>query len=530
MNEHNPKEDVSPADSSSVSVTKQDTKKYFLRNAISNVISFVFNAATSFIMVPYQIAHLGISNYGMVGVANSFVSYTQILTVALTVTMVRFVIQRLAVSDIEGARKYFTTQFVSIIWFSAIFFPICCVVSYYTPAFINIPPGQETNTRWLFVSAYASFFLVLFANPFTVAQFTKQRFDLRNYIDIGNQVVRYSVWILLFTLMTPALWHIGAGFVCGAAFTLVSAIITFRKLIPEFGTHLRGFDWSKFRDIMKMGTWIVTTQVGFILYLSVDVLIINQVLSSAAAGKYGIILQFAIQLRALSSMMTGMITPMAIASYAKKETAALAENIARCVKFVSMGMAIAIGIICGIAVPFLSWWLGPKYAVLAPLVWLILAHQIVNCGVQPIFNINVAANKIAMPAVFTLIGGTIKLILAFILLKYTRMGIYGVAISTIIGFAVNNWVFTPIYAARTIGTSCWPFYRALLPSLIVFAMASGLGLLGAHLLDLASFVRLAIAVSAVGAVMLAFVYAVMMGKADKDFLFKLLRKDKKANA
>lgn len=503
-------------------VSKEDARKHFLANTVSNILFFVFNTVTSFFMVPYQVANLGIGNYGVITLASSVVSYTLILTSVLTSTVFRFVTERLAVDDIDGAHAYYNTQTIVFVWFSVIFLPIICLISYLTPSMFRIPLGQENNTRWLFFMVYLSFLLTLLSNPPSILQFVKQRFDIRNYIEIASQIVRYSTWIIIFALVSPNIWHIGLGFALAALVKLIITVATSKRLMPEFGFRMHGFDFRKFIEMAKMGSWVAVTQVGFILYMSVDLLIINTMIGPSSGGKYSTILGLAFMLRGLSSTMTGMITPVVIASYARKETESLVINLSRSVKFVSIGMALPMGILCGLAMPFLTWWLGPKFASLYPLVWLILAHHIINCGVQPLFNVNVAANRTALPGIATLIGGLVKLGFTFILLRYTGLGLYAVAIAGIVGFALNNWLFTPIYAAKILKVSSWPFYKALLPSVLVFGVTSGAALLLTRSFNLAAFIPLAIATMLIFAVIGAGVYFALLDGADRAFLARLI--------
>lgn len=507
---------------SDLRITSGDARKHFLRNTIANIIFFVFNGLTSFFMVPYQIDHLGIAGFGMISLANSVVSYAQIISITLSSTVFRYVTNRIAKNEFADAKQYLNTQTIAIVWFAAIFFPLSCVISYYTPAFINVPPGYAGSTRLLFLLVYASFIISMLYTPFTISQFVKQRFDIKNYIEIASQIIRYGTWIVLFSLLKPQIWHVAVGYVFGAVLSFTATYLAFKMLMPSFRIALRGFSLRRFLEMSKTGGWIAVTQVGVILYLSIDALIINKLISPESVGEYSTILLFAIMLRGLSGMMTAMITPVVLASYARKETESLVNTLTKAVKFVSAGMAVPLGILCGLATPFITWWLGPQFAHLSPLVWLIMAHHVINCGVQPLFNVNVAANKLALPGISTLVGGIIKVVLAIILVVYTDLGIYGVAIASVIGFVANNWIFTPIYAARIMGVSCIPFYRALVSSIVVFALASLSGLALTRAYDLAAFHKLAAAAVCITGFTLVVSYFLLLSRADKQFLVDII--------
>lgn len=493
-------------------------KKHFAGNSASNIVYFLFNIATSFFMIPYQLSHLGIANYGMVTLANSFVSYTQVLTVVVVSMLFRFVTLHLARGDVDTARSYFNTQFAALVWFAAIFVPIAAVISYATPAFLRIPPGQADNTRILFFLMYLSFLLVLMSNPFRLAMFASQRFDICNWVDIGSQITRYGTWIVLFALLKPASWNIGLGFAAGAAITLVCHMVVSRPLMRHLRPTVREFDRAKFSEMCKTGAWVVVSQVGTLVYLSIDALVINRMLGPTSVGKYCTILGIALMLRGLFSTMSGMMTPVAIASYAKGDFDTLARHMSRAVKFVSLGAALLLAAVCGFASPFLSWWLGPEFRILYPLVWWLLAHMVITSGVEPLHSVNLAANRMAVPGVATVIGGILKLVAAILLVKFTSLGFYGVAIAGTVSLVLLHVCFTPLYVGRTLRMSSLPFYKALVPSVLTFAVASTLAAQVALRLSLATFPRLALSISALFVIFGTAAYFLALSGDDREFL------------
>ncbi|MHB9035562.1 MAG: lipopolysaccharide biosynthesis protein [Armatimonadota bacterium] len=508
-------------------VTSEDSKRNFFRNTASNIIFFVFNAVTSLVMVPYVIRNLGWENFGIIGVAQQFVTYTQILTIVLVGTVFRFVTMCIAKDDIDGARSYFNTNFVSVLAFAALFLPITGLISYLTPAILkNIPPGKQANIQVLFFLVYMSFILGLISNPYRVGQFVRQRFDARNIIEIGSQVIRYGTWFVLFGLFTPTLWHIGLGYVLGSLELLIANAVSFYRLTPELHPSVREFSRPKFNEMTKMGSWLIVSQIGVVLYLSVDSLIITRMIGPGAFGKYNTILGLAIQLRGLSTMMCSLVVPVAIASYARNDWNALIRNSSRAVRFVSIGMAVPLAILCGLAGPFLTRWLGPEVVrILTPLVWLLLAHNVINCGVEPLFALSMAANRVAVPGIVTVVGGIVKVLLSIVLVKYTNLGFYGVAIAGLVSLTLKNSIFTPLYSGRILKSSSVPFFKALAPSVLVFGVVSLIASVLAKHVFLATYPRLFVA----GTLLLVLsglgVYFLALGKDDRAFIRRLRKRE-----
>ena len=63
-----------------------------LLNMIANTTSFVLSLVISFLLTPYITSRVGVEAYGLIGLANSFVSYIQVFTMALNSMASRFII------------------------------------------------------------------------------------------------------------------------------------------------------------------------------------------------------------------------------------------------------------------------------------------------------------------------------------------------------------------------------------------------------------------------------------------------------
>lgn len=502
------------------SITTAEGKKHFGRNTVSSLVFFAFSAATSLLIVPYVIRHLGIANYGMITLANSFIQITQVLTIAIVGTVTRFVIVHSARGDDEAARGYFSTQFTALLVLSALIVPLAISIALVAPAFINIPPGQKTNTQTLIVLCYAAFALNLFISPLQVAQYIKQRFDIRNTIEIMNQAARYGTWILMFGAAGPALWQIGLGYVMGSALAVTCTWFVLLKLTPKLKPQIGHFDKSKFTEMVSMGAWVTVNQVGTMLYLSVDSLIINKTLGPASAGCYGTVMGLFLMLRVLSGLMSGMMMPLALSFYARNDWPGLIRTSAKAVRFMSLGMALPLGVACGFAVPFVEWWLGPKpeYAGLWLLIWLLLAPQVWNSAMEPLFGISTAANKVVIPGVAAIAGGVVKLVLAIVFVKYAAMGIAGVALANLISFSLKNVVFTPLYSGHILRSSSKPFYKAIAPSTLVFGAVALTSWYLTQLCSLTSFPAILAAGALLIFVFALLVYQLVLNNDDRLFL------------
>ena len=196
-----------------------------------------------------------------------------------------------------------------------------------------------------------------------------------------------------------------------------------------------------------MGGWILINQIGVLLYLGIDLVVVNKMVGPEAGGQYGAVMIWSTKLRSLAGVVAGVFGPTIISLYGRQDTTGLVAYCRRAVKFVGLVMALPTGLICGFAQPLLGIWLGPSFEPLAPLMMLMSIHLCVNLAVFPLFNIQVATNRVRVPGILTCVMGVGNLGLALLLAGPVGWGMYGVAAAGAVMLTAKNLVFTPIYGA-----------------------------------------------------------------------------------
>jgi membrane protein EpsK len=158
---------------------------------------------------------------------------------------------------------------------------------------------------------------------------------------------------------------------------------------------------------------------------------------------------------------------------------------------------------CVFSSALLNLWLGESFSGLAPLMVIMLCHLVINVGALPLFNIQVAMNKVRVPALVTLFMGILNLLLAISFVKYLHWGIYGVAIAGAIVLTAKNALFTPVYAARILRE---PWHTFVRPYLSALGLVIGLTTIGFVINDYAApetWLRLALISIGMGSIGLA---------------------------
>ena len=65
----------------------KSNNKAIALNMVANILSFGVSMVISFFLTPYITKNVGIEAYGLVGLANSFINYVNVITAALNLIL-----------------------------------------------------------------------------------------------------------------------------------------------------------------------------------------------------------------------------------------------------------------------------------------------------------------------------------------------------------------------------------------------------------------------------------------------------------
>jgi len=476
-------------------------------NLISNIAYFLVSIVISILLVPYFLSTLGVAAYGLIPLAGSITGYVAIVVQSLNTTVTRFLTVDLQRNDFAAANRTFNTSFFGLFIIIALTLPIVIIVSWFIPAIFNVPQGQETGAIILVLCASLTFFISSLTGTYTVQLFAYNRLDLMNIVNIVSSIVQVGLIVILFSLRGPSLIFVGIAYICSAIVSSGIAIILAKKVCPHLHLSIRSFDRTRIKDLGEMGGWVFIGQIGTLLFLQIDLIVVNLLFGATPGGEYAIVLKWGNFLRTIAGVIGGVLTPIILTYYAREHTENMVRVTKSAVKLMGLSMALPIGLICGFAPHLLTVWVGAQYAFLAPLMILMTAHLVVNLAVIPLFSINSAFNKVRLPGIVALITGICNFALAVILSLFTGWGYYGVAAAGAICLTLKNAIFNPWYATRVLGVGVYTFTKSLVPGVVAGLLLGAVAIILGIFLPLDTLIPLILT----GGI-LALVYFVLMWK------------------
>ncbi len=459
--------------------TKRSLIAQFPRNLTANIFYFLANIIIGILLVPYFINTLGVATYGILPLATSIIGYAGIIITSLNASVSRFLTVDLQSNNYAAANRTFNTAFFG---FTAVILlmtlPIF-ILAFFTPSIFNVPDGQEAGCILLFLGVSSAFIIRSWSANFTVQLFAYNRLDLQNIVNLTSLIVSTGLIILFFYLFSPNLGLVGAAYLTGAVVASGVSIILARQVCPHLKISFGSFDRGRFRDLCKLGLWVIINEIGYLLILQIDLIVVNILFGATLAGEYAIAYQLVILLRMFAGVLYGIQMPTILSLYAQKQIETMIRVLKSFVKLMGLGIALPAGLICGLSPNVLIIWVGGEFTFLAPLIILMTVHLAINFSVMPLNTINVAYNKMIIPGLITLLLGILNVSLAVTLSLLTDLGYYGVAIAGLFTITFRNAIFIPWYATRLLGVGHFTFIRSIFPGIvatvIIGAMAATLG-------------------------------------------------------
>ena len=417
--------------------------------------------------------------------------------------------------DTEEANQYFNTSLFGSVLIVLLLLIPAGLAAFYLDRLIELPAGQTTQARWLFICVAASFFLSAIQSAFAVSTFYMNRFDLRNLLGATQQVARVSVVVLLFSLIRPELYFVGLATLLSGCVGWGWSIRWWRKLTPTLHISLSHFN-LRLKSMTSMGSWLSINYVGGMLFLAIDLLIVNRMFGPTAGGRYAAALQWSNLLRTIATVVVGAFVPTILYYYANQKIDSLVAYSRRAVKLVGLIVSLPIGLVCGLSRPLLTTWLGPDFADLSWLLVLLTLHMAITLPERPLYAIFTAVNRVRVPALVTIALGLCNLGLAITLAGPVGWGLYGVAVAGTSMFLVKNTLFVPVYAAIVLGRKPLSFLMEIIPisaATVVIVVAAAASQL---IWDIHGWGRLIAVGVILSAVYLPVVYWIILNRDDRE--------------
>ena len=500
--------------------------KQVAKNMIFSIISFAINLGISFFFTPYLIRTVGTEAYGFFPLTNTIIGYTSIVTAAIGSMAGRFIIMEFYGGSIDKAKTYYTTVIGANIALSLLFSVVGIFGLFFLEKVINIPPYLETDVKILFGLTLLCLVISLPLGILNVGLSVKNVNHFSAYSTATSNLVRVGIMFILYWLFKPTIIYIGIAGVGSMIVGLGYGFFFKKRFLPEisFSPHTH-FDIKAVWELASSGIWNSINQLSNVLLQGLDLLIANIFISAAVTGEYALAKTMPGLIYTVLAMFSGAFYPQFNILYAKKNYLELRHEINKSIKIMSALMGIPIGLLIVYGENFFTLWVPSQDAhELAMLSAITLLPMIFGSSVNPVFGVFTITNKLRVPSLVLLFSGLAQTVIVVLLLKYTSLGIYAIAIVSAVQGGLRNFLFTPQYAARCLGFQRYSLYRPIIKGCIGMSLIIVVGYIFNWLYTPETWVALLSSFIIVGAVVLIMNFFVIFNSSDRYYILTMLKK------
>ena len=314
-------------------------------NLIAQIVMFGVNLCISFFLVPYITEVIGVDAYGFVGLANDFVSYAQIITIAINSMASRFITIKIHEGNKEEANKFYSSVVIANIILSVILGIIGIIFVMFMQYFVNIPGDLLLDVKLLFALMFANFIISILTSTFSVATFCTNKLYLTSIKTIISQILRVIILLGAFLLLKPSVFYIGIAAVASTAYLGYCNYRYSKILTPDLIISKDYFSIKYIKILITSGIWNTFSKLSSILSSGLDLLISNIFIGSASMGIISVSKTIPNTILNAFGTITSVFTPELTISYAKKDTENMKKQLLFAVKLLGLFSAIPMTIL-----------------------------------------------------------------------------------------------------------------------------------------------------------------------------------------
>lgn len=458
-------------------MTELSKNKQLVINITASFMALAVHMAINFVLSPYIVATIGAEANGFVSFATQILGYITILTISLNSMTNRFISIAWYRGEKEKASQYFTSAFYANLFCVAIIaVPIFWTIANLEKV-LNVSTELIFDVKTLFVFMSISFFMTLIFSTFSVVYYIKNSLYINSVISITDSVIQALLLWLLFANYEPLVCYRGIVALIIGIMAASFHIYFKNRLTPELVIRKACYDFNKIKELVKAGIWNSITRLGEVLSNGLDLLITNLFIDGNTMGVLAIAKLFPTVVTQILSAMVSSFVPNLTKLYALGEQQKLVHEIKFSMKIVGMLLNVPICLTIVFAdtlllllYPSVDNYLVYRLAVITIMPWAIIGPASI------IHNIFTIVNRIKTNSLLVCFTGLLNVMIVFLLLKHTQLGIYAVVISSAGLSIVRNSLYTVPFGAIYIKEKWYTFYPEVIKATLSVVLISSIGI------------------------------------------------------
>jgi len=407
--------------------------KLIFRNVSVNYLVTGTELLIGLFMLPFNVAHLGQSAYGLWVLVASITVYFSMLDIGYGVAQVRFTAHYRAKNDIAALNEIASTMFCVFTVVGLFTYLLAVVLAFNLEEFFRLTPLQAATGRnvLLLVSAY-----VALGFPFSVFGGIVNGFQ-RMYV---NGVVALVTAIVV-AIVNVAVLMAGYGLVELVAATTVVRIGSYfayalnaYRVFPELRIRLRSFRWIRLKEVTGFSIFILLIDLANKLNYSTDTIVIGIFIGTTGVAVWAVAQRLIEIVQRITDQLNSALFPVVVDS-------STIQHLDRLQKILLQGTRLSLAMVIPMATgltllsrPLVMSWVGPNFAGSVPLIHILSIAVALRVGNATSSMVLKGSGRHRLLAGSNITMAASNLVLSVLLVR--RYGLVGVAVGTLIPLVV----------------------------------------------------------------------------------------------
>lgn len=426
------------------------------RNVSTRYIAIVVDGLIGLMVLPFNVAHLGRSAYGLWALTTSITWFFGVLDLGYSGALVKFIAQYRAWRDHTALNEVVSTIGSVFTGLGVACFVVTAIIAWRVDSFFHLDPEQAHTARQLLLIIGAYLSIQLPISVFGAVVYGFQRFYRNNAVSIGLSIVVATVNVAV----------LGTGH---SLVTLVASTTAVRilflggfvwnayRVFPGLQVRRSLFRRARLREVTGFSVYMAVLDWSAKLNYSSDTMVIGATLDTTAIALWTVGQRLTQLAQQLTSQLNGALFPVVVDSDASQRQDQLQMILIQGTKLsLALAAPLCLGLI-SMADPLIRRWVGTQFAASVLPLQIMLTIVLVR-------NVTASANLILRGAgqhrLLTITNASTAIVNVLLSIALVRpLGLLGVALGTLIPVAASGVFVLYPAACRRVGI---PFRRPLM--------------------------------------------------------------------
>ncbi len=440
------------------------TSSRVLLNTATSWAARVVTGAVSVLLVPFLLTMLGREGYGLIALIGVIVSVAGVADLGVRAAMSRQLAEQVARGDRQRFNELISSGAFFYVGVGLACAAACAILAPMLNDVFRVPEGLRAEGLFLIRWYGAAAILLSFVLPIYEAVLTSnQRFDLSNNIATVMGLVRAGcVFVVLYLTNSGLYGWVAAMMIPTVLHPLVSRHYA-RRVWPDLRIRYECVRREAFGSLFSLGGRLLLLRLTGLLSVHADPLVLTTILGPAAVALYRPATALSTMFHPLVESLADQLHPLATSLHTADRVADLQAVLLRGTRY-TMLMAVPVCVILGVfAHPITTVWLadtlGRDCAVTGTVLLCWALIDLFNYAAGSQWPVLLGMNRLGFVIWTQLPSGILNVVASVLLVKYTALGVVGVALPTLVIGALRRPVLA-VYTATVVGVPPLEYLRA----------------------------------------------------------------------